>query len=168
MSYLTAGLLTSWLQGGAAANEFLRGKMEEEANAVLQAGLAGFLGCEKHRSAWRHTGNSSNGFYRRTIVTSYGIITVDVPRECSGEFQSPWLSARNASLRTTRDFVTGQSARSNSPMRIRRNGSPAWSASIAAGGSPGKHIADFRKPIRNGWRCSRIDFFGLHDKKFTQ
>ena len=43
-------------------------------------------------------------------------------------------------------------------MRLRRNGSPAWSAAIAAGGSPEKLIADFRKSIRNGWRCSRIDF----------
>ncbi len=46
--------------------------------------------------------------------------------------------------------------------------SPAWSAAIAAGGSPEKLIADFRKSIRNGWRCSWIDFFGLHYKKFTQ
>lgn len=53
-------------------------------------------------------------------------------------------------------------------MRICWNGSPAWSAAIAAGGSPGKHIANFRKPIRNGWRYLQIDVFGLHDKKFTQ
>ena len=65
------------------------GFMEEGVNAVLQAELAGFLGCEKHRSAGRHTGNSRNGFYQRTIVTSYGKITADVPRERSSEFQSP-------------------------------------------------------------------------------
>lgn len=63
--------------------------MEEGVNAVLQAELAGFLGCEKHRSARWHTGNSCNGFYQRTIVTSYGKITADVPRERSSEFQSP-------------------------------------------------------------------------------
>lgn len=67
--------------------------MEEGVNAVLQAELAGFLGCEKHRSAGWHTGNSRNnsrnGFYQRTIVTSYGKITADVPRERSSEFQSP-------------------------------------------------------------------------------
>ena len=169
MSCLTAGLLTSWLQGGAAVNEFLLSKMEEGANAVLQVELAGFLGCEKHHSVGWHTGNSRNGFYQRTIVTSYGKITTDVPRERSSEFQSPWLPARNISLRTTtRNFITGQSARSNSPMRIRRNGSPAWSAAIAADGSLEKLIADFRKSIRNGWRCSWIDSFGLHYKKFTQ
>ena len=50
--------------------------MEEGANAVLQAELAGFLGCEKHSSTGWHTGNSRNGFYQRTIVTSYGKITV--------------------------------------------------------------------------------------------
>ena len=36
MSYLTTELLTSLLQGGAAANEFLRSKIEEGVNAVLK------------------------------------------------------------------------------------------------------------------------------------
>ena len=34
-------------------------------------------------------GNRRDGFYQRTIVTSYGKITADVPRERSSEFQSP-------------------------------------------------------------------------------
>lgn len=51
MSYLTTELLTSLLRGGAAANEFLRSKIEEGVHAVLKAELAGFLGYEKHSSA---------------------------------------------------------------------------------------------------------------------
>ena len=43
-------------------------------------------------------------------------------------------------------------------MRIRWNDSPAWSTAITTDGSPGKLIADFRKHIRNYWRCSRIEF----------
>ena len=104
MPYLTTELLTSLLQGGAAANEFLRSKIEEGINAVLKAELAGFFGYEKHSSAGWHTGNSRNGSYQRTIVTSYGKITVDVPRDCNGEFQSPLLPARKQrvdSLETT-------------------------------------------------------------------
>lgn len=96
---------------GAAANEFLRSKIEEGINAVLKAELAGFLGYEKHSSA--------------------------------------------------------QSSKSNSPMRIHWNGSPAWSTATTTDGSPGKLIADFRKHIRSCWRCSRIEFFGQHCKKFT-
>ena len=95
MSYLTTELLTSLLQGGAAANEFLRSKIEEGVNAVLKAELAGFLGYEKHSSAGWHTGNSRNGSYQRTIVTSYGKITVDVPRDRNGAFQSPLLRREN-------------------------------------------------------------------------
>lgn len=68
--------------------------MEEGVNAVLKAELAGCLGYEKHSSAGWHTGNSRNGFYQRTIVTSYGKITVDVPRDRNGEFQSPLLPAQ--------------------------------------------------------------------------
>ena len=104
MSYLTTELLTSLLRGGTAANEFLRSKIEEGVNAVLKAELAGFLGYEKHSSAGWHTGNSRNGSYQRTIVTSYGKITVDVPRDRNGEFQSPLLPTRKQrvdSLETT-------------------------------------------------------------------
>ena len=89
---------------GAAANEFLRSKIEEGVNAVLKAELAGFLGYEKHSSAGWNTGNSRNGSYQRTIVTSYGKITVDVPRDRNGEFQSPLLPTRKQrvdSLETT-------------------------------------------------------------------
>ena len=91
MSYLTTELLTSLLRGGTAANEFLRSKIEEGVNAVLKAELAGFLGYEKHSSAGWHTGNSHNRSYQRTIVTSYGKIAVEVPRDRNGEFQSPLL-----------------------------------------------------------------------------
>ena len=104
MSYLTTELLTSLLWGGTAANEFLRSKIEEGVNAVLKAELAGFLGYEKHSSAGWHTGNSHNGFYPRTIVTSYGKIAVEVPRDRNGEFQSPLLPERKQrvdSLETT-------------------------------------------------------------------
>ena len=104
MPYLTTELLTSLLQGGAVANEFLRSKIEDGINAVLKAELAGFLGYEKHSSAGWHTGNSRNGSYQRTIVTSYGKIKVDVPRDRNGEFQSPLLPARKQrvdSLETT-------------------------------------------------------------------
>lgn len=60
MFHLTTKLITSLLQCGAAANEFLRSKIEEGANAVPKVELAGFLGYERHSSAGWHTGNSRN------------------------------------------------------------------------------------------------------------
>ena len=86
MSHLITELLTSLLQSGAAANEFLRSKIE------------------KHSSAGWHTVNIRNGSYQHTIVAAYGKITVDVPRDRNGEFQSPLLPARKQrvdSLETT-------------------------------------------------------------------
>lgn len=90
MSYLTTELLTSLLQGGAAANEFLRSKIEEGVNAVLKAELAGFLGYEKHSSAGWHTGNSRNGSYQRTIVTSMA--------------KSQWMCRATATARFNRHY----------------------------------------------------------------
>ena len=105
MSYLTTELLTSLLQGGATANEFLRSKIEEGVNAVLKAELAGFLGYEKHSSAGWHTGNSRNGSYQRIIVTSYDKITVDAPRDrelC----HAPWLCHSSITASCWRVFLS--------------------------------------------------------------
>ena len=76
-------------------------------------------------------------------------------------------STRQTSLRTTtRDFVTRQSSRSNSPMRILWNDSPARSTVIITDDSLEKHIADFKKHIRSCWKCSRINF-SSYTIKFT-
>ena len=50
---------------------------------------------------------------------------------------------------------------------FRWNDSPAWSTAITTDGSLGKLIADFRKHIRNDWRCSRIEFSACTIKVYT-
>ena len=51
-------------------------------------------------------------------------------------------------------------------MRILWNDSPARSTVIITDVFPGKRIADFKKHIRNCWRCSRINF-SSYTIKFT-
>ena len=152
MSYLTTELLTSLLQGGAAANEFLRSKIEEGVNAILKAELAGFLGYEKHSSAGWHTGNSRNGFYPRTIVTSYGKIAVEVPRDRNGEFQSPLLPERKQrvdSLETTiiQLYQRGVTTRQIAELIEQMYGHELLESSYACGKPPG---ATFRPEGRPG------------------
>lgn len=87
-----------------AAKSKLRSKIEEGVNAVLKAELAGFLGYEKHSSAGWHAGNSRNGSYQRTIVTSYGKITMDVPRDRNGEFLISIIANTKATCRFVGDY----------------------------------------------------------------
>ena len=104
MSYLPQNFSHLYSKAVRPPMNFFAAKSKKVSMPSLKAELAGFLGYEKHSSAGWHTGNSRNGSYQRTIVTSYGKITVDVPRDRNGAFQSPLLPPRKQrvdSLETT-------------------------------------------------------------------
>lgn len=94
MSNLITELTVALLQGSSSANEFLRSKVEETVNGILQSELSAFLGYEKHSSEGWNSGNSRNGTYSRTVVTAFGKITLSIPRDRKGLFHSPLLPER--------------------------------------------------------------------------
>lgn len=74
-----------------ATTELFRSELEAAINALLKTELAAFLGYEKHDSDGWNTGNSRNGYYKRTLATRYGELHLEVPRDRNGDFHSPTL-----------------------------------------------------------------------------
>lgn len=64
--------------------QMLRPVMQE----MLEAEMTEHLGYPKHDASGYLTGNSRNGSYQRTLKTSDGHITLDMPRDRSGLFES--------------------------------------------------------------------------------
>jgi transposase-like protein len=54
--------------------------------AALEIEMTEHLGYEPHDVAGRGTGNSRNGTSQKTVHTDVGPVTIDVPRDCAGEF----------------------------------------------------------------------------------
>ena len=90
MSYLTQNFSHLYSKAVRLPMNFF--KIEEGVNAVLK--LNWQISRLRSTVPPDGTGNSRNGSYQRTIVTSYGKITVDVPRDRNGAFQSPLLPPR--------------------------------------------------------------------------
>lgn len=63
-------------------NQMLKPLIQE----LLDAEMTEHLGYPKHHPAGYLTGNSRNGSYRRTLRTSEGQLSLDVPRDRSGNF----------------------------------------------------------------------------------
>ena len=61
---------------------------------MLESEMDGHLGYEKNDNAGDHSGNSRNGYNRKTIVSDYGEAEIAVPRDRNGEFE-PRVLAKN-------------------------------------------------------------------------
>jgi putative transposase len=53
---------------------------------MLEAEIEEHLGYEKHNVAGNNSGNSRNGYNRKTIISDYGESEIAVPRDRNGEF----------------------------------------------------------------------------------
>lgn len=68
--------------GEGLVAQMLKPLMQE----MLNAEMTEHLGYPKHDSAGYLTGNSRNGSYQRTLRSSDGYLSLDIPRDRSGEF----------------------------------------------------------------------------------
>jgi len=66
---------------------------------VLDAEMTHHLGYQKHAAEGRNTGNSRNGKGKKTVKTGSGEITIEVPRDRSGEFEPLLIEKRQTRLR---------------------------------------------------------------------
>ena len=61
---------------------------------MLEAEMEDYLGYEKHSVAGNNTGNSRNGYGRKTITSDYGDCEIAVPRDQNGEFEPRIIAKR--------------------------------------------------------------------------
>ena len=61
---------------------------------MLEAEIDEHLGYEKHDVAGNNSGNSRNGYNRKTIISDYGESEIAIPRDRNGEFEPKVLEKR--------------------------------------------------------------------------
>ncbi len=82
-------------------SEVIRIEIEKAANDIINHELTTFLGYERsEQGAASKIGNSRNGFYTRGLNTTFGPITVQVPRDRNGEFETELFQKINALQKT--------------------------------------------------------------------
>ncbi len=61
---------------------------------MLEAEMEEHLGYEKNSAAGNDSGNSRNGYGKKTIISDYGECEIAVPRDRNGEFEPKVLAKR--------------------------------------------------------------------------
>jgi len=61
---------------------------------MLEAEMDEYLGYEKNSVAGNNSGNSRNGYGKKTIISDYGECEISVPRDRNGEFEPKVLTKR--------------------------------------------------------------------------
>ena len=74
---------------------------------MLDAELTTHLGYERHAAHGRNSGNSRNGTRPRTVRTSVGETTLQLPRDRNSSFQSPLLEPYQTSTNELEDKIIG-------------------------------------------------------------
>jgi len=61
---------------------------------MLESEMDEHLGYEKHNNTGDHTGNSRNGYNKKTIISDYGEAEIAIPRDRNGSFEPQILVKR--------------------------------------------------------------------------
>ena len=61
---------------------------------MLEAEMDEHLGYEKNSVTGNNSGNSRNGYGKKTIISDYGECEIDVPRDRNGEFEPKVIAKR--------------------------------------------------------------------------
>ena len=68
-------------------HEMLKGLFKDTLQHIFEAEIEEHLGYKKHSIAGNNTGNSRNGYNKKTIQTKFGKTEVEIPRDRNGEFE---------------------------------------------------------------------------------
>ena len=85
---------------------------------MLEAEMEQHLGYSKNDISGNNTGNSRNGYNKKTIISDYGTAEIAVPRDRNGEFEPQVLEKRQARTDEIEDKIMAMYAKGMSQRDI--------------------------------------------------
>jgi putative transposase len=68
-------------------HEMLKNLFKDTLQQIFEAEMENHLGYQKHSTEGNNTGNSRNGYTKKTIKTKFGATDVTIPRDRNGDFE---------------------------------------------------------------------------------
>ncbi|MGE5316271.1 MAG: IS256 family transposase [Acidobacteriota bacterium] len=93
------------------ADGAIRKIMKLSMEHMLQSEMDEHVGYEKHSAAGDNSGNSRNGSSKKTLKTSQGEITIDIPRDRNGEFNPVAVGKHQRTLGDLEDKIISMYAK---------------------------------------------------------
>lgn len=100
---------------------------------LLEAEMEEHLGYEKHSAVGNNSGNSRNGYGRKTIVSDYGECEIAVPRDRNGEFEPRVIEKRHTRTNEIEEKILAMYAKGMSQRDIENLIQEIYGADVSQG-----------------------------------
>lgn len=109
---LISQLLTTYQPEDAGdVQSMLKDLLGDTLQGMLEAELEDDLGYSRYDYANKETDNRRNGFSKKTVTSSMGDLTIDIPRDRDGEFEPQVVKKHQTDISTIEDQVLSMYAK---------------------------------------------------------
>jgi putative transposase len=130
----------------------LLGGMVEQ---LLEAEMDQHLGYSKHSSVGNNSGNSRNGKTSKKVMTSYGQIELDTPRDRNGEFEPEIVKKRQTQLGSFDEKIISMYSKGMSTRDIQDHIKEIYGAEISP--TSVSYITDKVQEIAKEWQSRPLE-----------
>jgi transposase-like protein len=96
----------------------LKELFKESMQQILEAEMSEHLGYDKHSPEGNNTGNSRNGYSKKTIKTKYGPTEINIPRDRNAEFEPQIIKKHENTANAIEEQIIGMYAKGMSTRDI--------------------------------------------------
>lgn len=96
----------------------LKDLFKDSMQQILEAEMADHLGYDKHSPDGNNTGNSRNGYSKKTIRTKYGPTEINVPRDRNADFEPQIVKKHESTANAIEEQIIGMYAKGMSTRDI--------------------------------------------------
>jgi transposase-like protein len=96
----------------------LKELFKDSLQEILEAEMADHLGYDKHNTDGNNTGNSRNGYSKKTIKSKYGPAEINIPRDRNAEFEPQIVKKHENTANAIEEQIIGMYAKGMSTRDI--------------------------------------------------
>jgi transposase-like protein len=136
-------------------HEMLKNLFKDTLQGILEAEVEDHLGYKKHSSDGINTGNSRNGYSRKTLKTRFGETELTVPRDRNGEFEPKIIRKYETTSNQLEEQIIAMYAKGMSTRDIEEHMRDIYGIDVSA--SMVSKITDKILPMISEWQSRPLD-----------
>jgi transposase-like protein len=136
-------------------HEMLKNLFKDTLQGILEAEVEDHLGYKKHSSDGINTGNSRNGYSKKTLRTRFGETELTVPRDRNGEFEPKIIRKYETTSNQLEEQIIAMYAKGMSTRDIEEHMRDIYGIDVSA--SMVSKITDKILPMISEWQSRPLD-----------
>jgi Transposase and inactivated derivatives len=133
----------------------LRDLFKETLQQVFEAEMDEHLGYQKHDNTGDKTGNSRNGYSKKTIKSRYGATEVNIPRDRNGQFEPEIIKKHETNVNGLEEQIIAMYAKGMSTRDIEDHMRDIYGIDVSAGMV--SKVTDKIMPLVAEWQARLLD-----------